>query len=147
MQEEDNIAHAVVRAVDAGMATVEVQQGCGRCHEEGGCGGQQLTRMFAGGPPTFCVENRIGAAVGDHVLVALASGGVRRSANLAYGIPLLGLLVGAFAGNVAGGDLGAIIGAASGLGAAFLLVAQRQSPAMQPQLLAIRPEGENQCAR
>src|SRR6185295_16524789 len=88
----------VVRALDGREAIVEVEQqgGCGRCHEEGGCGGQQLTQMFCSGPKSYRVDNTAGAVVGEAVEVAIAAGALRRSASLAYGLPLLGVVAGAF---------------------------------------------------
>jgi len=116
MREESITVRGVVRALDGGDALVEVEQGgCGRCHEEGGCGGQQLTQMFCSGPKSYRAENTIGADVGDRVVVATSPGSIRRTANLAYGIPLLGAIGGALAGMPLGGDTGAMLGAAGGL--------------------------------
>lgn len=106
----------VVRALEGGDALVEVEQGgCGRCHEEGGCGGQQLTQMFCSGPKSYRAENTVGAGIGDRVVVATPSGSVRRTANLAYGAPLLGAIAGALLGMPVGGDPGAMLGAVCGL--------------------------------
>ncbi len=112
MIEEPNTIRAVVRALDGNEAIVEVEQGgCGRCHEEGGCGGQQLTQMFCSSPRTYRVGNAGGVEVGDRVMVAIAAGSVRRTANLAYGIPLLACIAGATLGMLIGGDLWAMGGA------------------------------------
>lgn len=111
---------AVVRSIDGDDALVEVEQGgCGRCHEEGGCGGQHLTQAFCSGPKTWRARNDIGAAVGDPVRVAVSSESLRLSANLAYGLPLLAAIGGACAGMLMAGELVAILGAAAGLSAAF----------------------------
>ena len=111
---------AIVRAVEGDDALVEVESGgCGRCHEEGGCGGNNLTQMMCAGPKSYRVA-RSGAAVGEHVLVAIGAGAVRSSANIAYVVPLLGLLVGAVVGMQFGGDLGAMAGGAAGLVLAWL---------------------------
>lgn len=116
MSEELITVRGIVRSLDGGDALVEVEQGgCGRCHEEGGCGGQQLTQMFCSGPKSYRAENTIGADVGDRVVVATPSGSVRRTANLAYGMPLLGAIGGALLGMPLGGDAGAMLGAAGGL--------------------------------
>lgn len=120
MDKEPITIRGVVRALDGSDALVEVEQGgCGRCHEEGGCGGQQLTQMFCGGPKSYHAENAIGAGIGDRVVVATAPGSVRRTANLAYGIPLLSAIGGAFVGMPLGGDGGAVLGALAGLIVAF----------------------------
>lgn len=122
---------AVVRALEGTRALVEVEQGgCGRCHEEGGCGGQHLTQMFCGGPRTYYADNDIGAIVGDPVVVAIAAGSVRQSANLAYILPLTVSIGGAMLGSVNHGNLGAMIGAGVGLVVAFVLIRLR-SPSKQ----------------
>lgn len=120
MSDELITVRGVVRAVEGGDALVEVEQGgCGRCHEEGGCGGQQLTQMFCRGPKSYRAENTIGAGIGERVVVATPSGSVRRTANLAYGAPLMGAIGGALVGMPLGGDPGAMVGAFCGLLAAL----------------------------
>ena len=120
MDEGAGIVHAIVRSLDGGDALVEVEQGgCGRCHEKGGCGGQQLTQMFCSGPRTYRVANQLGAAAGERVTIAVAAGSVRRTANLAYGLPLTTTIAGALLGTWQAGDLGGIAGAAGGLALAF----------------------------
>lgn len=123
MNTEQTTIRAVVRSLDGKNALVEVEQGgCGRCHEEGGCGGQQLTQMFCSGAKTYRVENTIGAVVGDGVTIAIAAGSVRRTANLAYGVPLAATIAGAALGASIGGDLLAVAGAVGGLFISFLYV-------------------------
>ena len=101
MAQEGSTIRAVVLAVEGSLAEVEVESGgCGRCHEEGGCGGQQLTQMFCSGPKTYKVDNVLGASIGDRVTVAIAAGSVRRTANLAYGVPLTAVISGAALGLV-----------------------------------------------
>lgn len=123
MAEETSTIRAVVRGLDGQQALVEVEQGgCGRCHEKGGCGGQHLTQMFCGGARSYRVENTVNAEIGDHVTVAIAAGSVRRTANLAYGAPLLALIAGALLGTSLAGNLGAMLGAACGLVLAVLYI-------------------------
>ncbi len=113
---------AVVRALDGNQAVVEVEAGgCGRCHEEGGCGGQNLTQMFCS-QKTYRVDNGIDACVGDRVTVAIEAGSVRRVANLAYGIPLLATIAGAALGMHLAGDAGSMLGAALALALAVIYV-------------------------
>jgi sigma-E factor negative regulatory protein RseC len=126
MTEEANTIRAVVRGLAGSDALVEVEQGgCGRCHEEGGCGGQHLTQMFCGGARSYRVENSVNAEIGDHVTVAIAAGSVRQTANLAYGIPLLAIIAGAVLGMPLAGDIGAILGAGSGLLLSFFYIRLR----------------------
>ena len=123
---EQTTVRAVVRELDSDNALVEVEQGgCGRCHEQGGCGGRSLTQMFCSEPKRYRVANDIDAAVGDHVTVAIAGGSVRRSANLAYILPLTATIAGALLGMELGDDQGAMLGAVAGLLASFIYIARR----------------------
>lgn len=127
MSDELITVRGTVRALEDGKALVEIEQGgCGRCHEEGGCGGQQLTQMFCSGPRTYEAENKIGASVGDKVVVATPLGSVRKTANLAYGVPLLGMIGSTIVGVQLFGELGGMLGALAGLVTAFAY-ARRQS--------------------
>ena len=126
MTTEQITIQAIVRTLDGTSAHVEVEQGgCGRCHEEGGCGGQQLTQMFCKGPKTYLVDNTIGAKVGDRITIAIDVGTVSRAANLAYVLPLTATIAGAVLGTLFGGDLIAVLGAGIGLSIAFLYVITR----------------------
>jgi len=126
MTAEKTTIRAVVRALDGEEALVEVEQGgCGRCHEKGGCGGQQLTQMFCSGPKTYRALNDINALVGERVTVAIAAGSVRQTANLAYGVPLTAAIGGALLGTSLGGDLVAMLGAAIGLAGAVFYIRRR----------------------
>ena len=126
MTTEQITIQAIVRTEDGTSAYVEVEQGgCGRCHEEGGCGGQQLTQMFCKGPKTYLVDNTIGAKVGDRITIAIDAGTVSRAANLAYILPLAATIAGAVLGTLFGGDLIAVLGAGIGLSIAFLYVITR----------------------
>lgn len=117
MSGEDTTIRGIVRALDGTYAEVEVEQGgCGRCHEKGGCGGQQLTQMFCSGPRTYRVANGVGAEVGNSVMIAIAAGSVRKNANLAYILPLTATIAGAVVGApfgdgfaMAGGGIGLIL--------------------------------------
>ena len=116
-------AQGTITAVDGDYAIVRMDEtGCGRCHEQGGCGGNNIGKMFCSTPRTFRVLNPGNASVGMSVRVVIADGAVRRSAAYAYGFPLLALLFGAIGGAALAGEAGAIAGAfGSLLGAWFLL--------------------------
>lgn len=116
-------AQGTIIAVNGDTAEVLMDEtGCGRCHEEGGCGGHNIGKMLCASPRTFQVCNPGNSAVGDRVTVVIAEGAVRRSALLAYVVPLLALLVGALGGSALAGELGAIAGAVSGLLGAWLVL-------------------------
>jgi len=126
MNREMSTIRAIVRAVDGNQAVVEVEAGgCGRCHEKGGCGGQSLTQMFCSGHKTYRVDNPTGAGVGDQVTVAISAGSVRRTANFAYGLPLLATIAGAVLGMSLLGDVGAMLGAVCSLALSILYVGFR----------------------
>jgi len=126
MDEGINLVTGVIRELDGQEAIVEVEQGgCGRCHEKGGCGGQHLSQMFCSQIKTYRVANPNGVAVGEKVLIGISSGSIRRSANLAYGLPLLGLVIGALIGMNVAGDPGAMLGGGIGLFVAWLLLRQK----------------------
>lgn len=107
--------YAVVRLDDDGA-------GCGRCHEPGGCGGRNIGKMFCSTPRTYRVLNPGGAKVGALVTIVIAEGAVRRSAALAYAMPLCGLFIGTFAGSAMFGEPGALVGALVGLLVAWIIL-------------------------
>jgi sigma-E factor negative regulatory protein RseC len=138
MNTEPSTVRAIVREINQADALVEVEQGgCGRCHEAGGCGGQQLTQMFCSTPKIYRVANEIGARVGDRVTIAISADSVRRSANLAYVLPLTATISGALLGMLLGDDPGAMLGSLAGLVLAFLHV--RRRAAAGTGFSAIRP--------
>jgi sigma-E factor negative regulatory protein RseC len=105
--------------------------GCGRCHEPGGCGGgANIGKMFCRTPTNFRALNPQHAAVGARVRVAIVDGAVRRSALAAYALPVLAVLAGAIGGSAVAGamageasrDACAIVGALAGLVGAWLLL-------------------------
>ena len=116
-------AQGTITAVNGDTADVLMDEtGCGRCHEEGGCGGHNIGKMLCASPRTFRVRNPGHSVVGDRVTIVIAEGAVRRSAMLAYVVPLLALFVGALGGSALAGETGAIIGAVSGLLGAWLML-------------------------
>lgn len=142
MESGPSTVRAVVRDIEGDDVIVEVEHGgCGRCHEEGGCGGQHLTQMFCGGPKTWRVPNTVNALAGDHVQIAVSEGSLRRTANLAYVFPLTAAIVGALLGNVLAGDLGGMAGAITAMAASFLLVRHRarasiENPGARPHIVS-----------
>lgn len=121
-------AKGIIASVDGDYALVRMDDtGCGRCHEPGGCGGVNIGKMFCSTPAEFRVMNSGKSVVGQHVSVAIPDGAVSKGALLAYGFPLLLLLIGAFSGSVLSGDLGAAVGAACGLVASLPALRYAQS--------------------
>lgn len=113
-------ARGVVRRLEGADAWVDVSaaEGCGRCHEEGGCGGISIAAPFGRGTRTLRVPNDIDARPGEPVGVVVSDALPVRAAMLTYGWPVLGVLGGAALGTMlsgeAPGDLPALIGAVAG---------------------------------
>ena len=132
---------ALVRALDGDLALVEIQGGgCGRCHEEGGCGGHHLTQSLCTTPKSYSVHNQAGAKVGDVVTVRISARSLFWSATLAYVFPILALLFGAFLGMRFGGDHAAMLGGGFGLALVWLLVRhavrfRTGNPDFRPQIV------------
>ena len=77
-------ASGTVAQIDGEYAIVHMDQtGCGRCHEEGGCGGHNLGNLLCRSVRSLRVANPGQARVGDRVRIAVAVGALRRSASLA----------------------------------------------------------------
>jgi len=134
-------SRGIVTALDGDYAIVKTEDnGCGRCHESGGCGGVRVSQMLCTAPRVWRVLNPRGAAIGESVRVAVADGAVGASAWLIYVQPLLLLLAGAGFGAYLGGDLGSIGGGVLGLLAGWRWVAWRQrqqhcDPRFHPHIL------------
>lgn len=87
---------AMVVALDGDHAVVvgQRQSSCGSCHQEGAC----ATFSFGGGHKEvrLRVANRIGARVGDRVLLEMSERHMLRASFLAYIVPVLALFIGGF---------------------------------------------------
>lgn len=130
------VVSAVVRELQGNEALVEVtQEGCGRCYESGGCGGQNLARMLCSTPRVYLVANPGGARVGERVEVGIADGALLRGANLAYGLPLVGLIGGGLVGHWIGGDAAAMLGSLVGLAGAWIGFRQTVRHPAQPTII------------
>ncbi len=85
-------AEGVVIRVEPGYALVQLrrQGGCGRCSEPGGCG---IDDDSARACTEYRLENACAAQPGQRVAVVLPEGQTLRAAALAYGLPLLSMLI------------------------------------------------------
>ena len=122
---------------------------CGSCSVQKGCGHGLLNRIYDGKsgyirvlPGDQAIENY---SIDDQVLISIPEEIILRGSFIAYILPLMGMLSGAFAavnwlpGN---GDLPALLGAASGLALGFALVRwhgarHRHDPDFQPVLQSV----------
>lgn len=113
-------ARGTVTRRDGAYAFVRIQtEGCGRCHEPGGCGGSPLTQAFCAPQKIYRVLNPRGAAPGDEVVVEIPDRALLRGAVAGYLLPLLGLFLGAALGLEYAGENASMAGAAAGLAAGW----------------------------
>ena len=119
----------VVLRVDGAYAEVEVQPvsgGCGRCHEEGGCGSNLLNESLRPRHlSVYRLPNTIHAKTGDAVIINIAEGAVLRAALWAYLLPALLLIVGTALGqwlSPAGDERGPLLGAVVGGWLGFMIL-------------------------
>lgn len=134
-------AKGIVVALEGDYALVKTESGggCGRCHEEGGCGSANVGRMFCTDKP-WRVLNPRHAQPGERVDIAVADGAVNAGAMLLYVLPLLLFIGGALLGMRLAGEGGAIAGAALALPVAWVLVRRWQrrrqhDPKFQPYIV------------
>lgn len=122
MDDQANETSGTVVGIDGEYAIVRVEAGgCGRCHEEGGCGGNPLHRLSGPASRDFRVINEVQARIGQCVTLVIPAGAIRRSATAAYLWPLAALIGGALAGSTLAGEAGALAGAALGMVAGWLI--------------------------
>ncbi len=113
----------------------QARGGCGRCQSPGGCGRPMDERTT-----TTWLPNSGDYQVGDAVDLLVAVPELEHAAWRAYGIPLITLMAGAYAGQSAG-DLFAVIGAGLGLLAGLAWVRWR-SRRLSPHLW-IQPRNQS----
>lgn len=122
-----NETTGIVTAIDGRYAVVRTEEnGCGRCHENGGCGGVRVSQMLCTSPRVWRVLNPRNAQVGETVRIAVASGAVSASATLIYVQPLLLLFGCTLIGSLLAGEGGAIAGSILGLAVAWFWVSWQQ---------------------
>lgn len=142
---------ARVCAIDGEFATVEVKVldgGCGRCHDEGGCGGQNITRALCDKTKKITVANTLGAGLGDTVFLGMEEQVLRAFATRAYVLPFLGLIFGAAFGqqlfasvDSLGGIFGGMVGFVSALMWAKYHVREAEGPRMVARNHLAPPSG------
>ena len=126
----------------------DVNSGCGRCNEPGGCGGVSLAQPLCSKPKSIVVSDPIGLAVGDHVRVTIPDASLTNGITRTYVIPLALFFAGSLLGAAVlpdllplrwqvSSDVGAMVGAGIGLIAAWaqLRHAQQQTPMAMPRVL------------
>ncbi len=88
---------AVVVAQEPGIAWVETRRrnACGACSQSAGCGSALLSRLFAPGADRLALEDGLGVAIGERVVIGIPDGLLVRASLIAYLLPLLTLVMGA----------------------------------------------------
>jgi sigma-E factor negative regulatory protein RseC len=96
---------ARVVAVDGELALVETHRAsaCGSCSAGSGCGTALIGRFFGNRVAQVRARNRVGARVGQQVVLGLDERAMLKGALALYLVPLLGLLAGAILGHRLGG--------------------------------------------
>ncbi|NCA71112.1 MAG: Fis family transcriptional regulator [Sphingobacteriia bacterium] len=117
-----------VTAIDGRFAEVQTERRspCGGCAARGGCGTSLLERVFSRVPPRVRAVNRIGARIGDPVVIGVSERGLLTAALAVYLVPILALILGALGGDLlaarfagAGGDLAGLLGGLIGFALAL----------------------------
>ncbi|MBP6808026.1 MAG: SoxR reducing system RseC family protein [Chromatiaceae bacterium] len=88
---------AIVVAHEPGIAWVETRRrnACGACSQSAGCGSALLSRLFAPGANRLALEDGLGVAIGERVVIGIPDDLLVRAALIAYLLPLLTLVMGA----------------------------------------------------
>lgn len=126
----------------------EVNSGCGRCNEPGGCGGVSLAQPLCSKPKSIVVADPLGLAVGERVRVSVPDAALSQGITRTYVVPLVLFFAGSLLGTAilpdvlpirwqVSSDVGAMLGAGFGLIAAWaqLRHAHRHIPMAMPRIL------------
>ena len=126
----------------------EVNSGCGRCNEPGGCGGVSLAQPLCSKPKSIVVADPLGLAVGERVRVSIPDAALSQGITRTYVVPLVLFFAGSLLGAAilpdvlpirwqVSSDVGAMLGAGLGLIAAWaqLRHAYRHIPLAMPRIL------------
>lgn len=126
----------VAEVAEGGVWVEAVQQSaCSGCNARSGCGQHSLSKL--GRPMRLWVDGGAGLQAGQEVVLSMPSGGLAMSALMLYGLPLLGLIGGALAGQLYS-DSAAAVAALAGLAAGFAgarTLARRFQQRWQPAIL------------
>ncbi|WP_298220186.1 SoxR reducing system RseC family protein [Halothiobacillus sp.] len=120
----------VVVAVTADGVWVETQRqsGCQSCSSRGGCGVGIMQKALNRRQHKVRVQTDQPVQVGDHVRLLLPATALVQASVLMYFLPLLGLILGAVAGQLLfASDAGSIGGAVVSFTAVLLFIARQQN--------------------
>lgn len=116
--------------------TSKAPSSCGACAGKG-CGSSTFSRFWHPDEPEYRVDNPIGAAAGDAVVVGLPDGALMRAALASYAMPLILVLSGAGLGNTLYGELGAVGGGLAGLLLAGFGLRRHRGTGVEPVVLRL----------
>ncbi len=128
---------AEVVKVENNLVFVRVLQNCEKCSGKNECGELKLTRIFSPSK-LFIFENSLSLQTGDCVEIEIPKKELHFSATLAYGLPLLFFILGAFLGDFLGAEKGAILGGFSFLILSFLALKKGAQNLKNPARLGRR---------
>lgn len=97
--------HARVVEVQGDIAWVETQRkgSCGTCSASTGCGTATLSKVVGRRRARVQVLNRIGAGVGEEVMIGIPERVLLKGSFAVYAVPLLAMLVSAWIGVAVAG--------------------------------------------
>ncbi|QBZ82691.1 positive regulator of sigma(E), RseC/MucC [Hydrogenovibrio crunogenus] len=98
------LAQGTVEKVKDGMAYVSTQRetGCSGCQTQKSCGTSVLAQLFSPkATAPIQVINTLGAREGDKVILSMDESQLIKHSLMGYGLPLLGLFIGAILFKVA----------------------------------------------
>ncbi len=84
---------------DFALITTRRKSACGSCNASNGCGTSLIASLFPERSSRILVSNPVDAGIGDSVIVGLDESQLQKASLLLYAVPLLGLIVGAIAGQ------------------------------------------------
>lgn len=127
---------ARITRIEGGVAWVsgKAPASCGACGGKG-CGSSIFSRFWHPEEPEFRVDNPIGAAPGESVVVGLPDGALLRATLASYGMPLVLLLACAGTGKYLFGEPGSISGGLFGLLLAAVWLRSHREPRAVPVIL------------
>ena len=116
---------------------------CGACSAGQGCGGGWLLRCFGARRGTWlALRSTDRHTVGDRVMLSVPERWLLLAACVAYGTPLVGLLVGAVVGQLTGREAGAMALGAAGLVLGSLAARVLSSTLAKACPLSLRATGD-----
>jgi sigma-E factor negative regulatory protein RseC len=101
---------ARVLSVEPGFAWVETERrsSCSSCSASSGCGTSVVATLFGERTNRLRVSDDIGVEVGERVVIGISDSALTRASLLAYLLPLVALMLSAFATRRAGAEDGVV---------------------------------------